>query len=228
VILVARRRIPSTRTRVGVARSRVTRARLFVPDGRRARSEATDELVAPVEDELPVEANVATDPEGAVGGAGALLDGLGIAGVVDGLGAGVGGGDTVGTGTGGGGIVGVGTGRGAGAGAGGGGVGTGSETVGRETVIGGRPTSPSACAESTPAAAAAVETARVRANFVSRRTLPYARRTEVRPLRLRASVNRARACSSAGERPLHTREVTGSIPVTPIAGRSPASAAPKP
>jgi hypothetical protein len=142
-----------------------------VPDGRRARSEATDELVAPVEDELPVEANVATDPEGAVGGAGALLDGLGIAGVVDGLGAGVGGGDTVGTGTGGGGIVGVGTGRGAGAGAGGGGVGTGSETVGRETVIGGRPTSPSACAESTPAAAAAVETARVRANFVSRRTL---------------------------------------------------------
>jgi hypothetical protein len=24
------------------------------------------------------------------------------------------------------------------------------------------------------------------------------------------------ACSSAGERPLHTREVTGSIPVTPI------------
>jgi hypothetical protein len=32
-----------------------------------------------------------------------------------------------------------------------------------------------------------------------------------------ANLRSARACSSAGERPLHTREVTGSIPVTPIA-----------
>ena len=32
----------------------------------------------------------------------------------------------------------------------------------------------------------------------------------------RGSVRRLGACSSAGERPLHTREVTGSIPVTPI------------
>src|SRR5439155_21377283 len=37
-----------------------------------------------------------------------------------------------------------------------------------------------------------------------------------------------RACSSAGERPLHTREVPGSIPGTPIARHASTAAAPSP
>ena len=106
--------------------------------------------------------------------AGLLVAGAGAAGVagVAGMagGAAVGGVGTAGAGTGPGtGAGGIRGGAGAGTG-GGGGVGMGRETVGRETVIGGRPTSPSACAESTPAAAAAQETASIRARVEIRRT----------------------------------------------------------
>jgi hypothetical protein len=184
VILAARRRPPSTWTRVGVARSRVTRARRFVPDdGGPARSESPDELVAPVEGELPLDEDGAAEPEEAGGAAGVPVEGLGGAGDGDGgVGAGVGSG-TVGAGGGGGRIVVTGTGSGSGAGGGGGGVGSGSgsETVGSETVIGGRPTSPSACPENRPAAAVAHETANTPARFVSRR-MTYTGRTEVRPV----------------------------------------------
>jgi hypothetical protein len=201
-ILAARRRLPSPRTRVDVARSRVTRARRFVPDdGGPARSEAPGEGVAPVEGELPLDGNVAAGPEETGGAAGVPVEGLGGGG-----GGGVGAGVGSGSGSGGGG-GGSGSGSGSGAGGGGGGSGSetvGSETVGSETVIGGRPTSPSACAESTPAAAVADETARIRAKFVRRRmcrmvtlnrnrspaqkVTRYAGRTEVRPRRSRATV----------------------------------------
>jgi hypothetical protein len=158
-------------------------------DGGPVRSEAPDGLVAPADGEPPLDEGVAADPEEA-GGAGVPVEGLGSAGAGAGVGAGIGS-DTVGAGRGG--IAGVGTGSGSGSGngngAGGGGggdVGSGSETVGSETVIGGRPTSPSACAENRPAAAVTHETARIRANFVSRR-MTYTGRTEVRPRRLRAT-----------------------------------------
>jgi hypothetical protein len=45
---------------------------------------------------------------------------------------------------------------------------------------------------------------------------PRDRQAGSQPSRPRATVGVNWACSSAGERPLHTREVTGSIPVTPI------------
>jgi hypothetical protein len=165
-------------------------------DGGPVRSEASDELVAPVDDELSLDGDVAADPEEAVGGAGVPVEGLVGAGAGggDGVGAGAGmGSDTVGGGGGGGEISGSGSGAGGGGGGGGGGRGSetvGSETVGSETVIGGRPTSPSACAENRPAAAVAHETANIRAKFVSRR-MTYTGRTEVRPRRLRDTVNRS-------------------------------------
>jgi hypothetical protein len=97
-------------------------------------------------------------PEGVVVGAGV---GVGVGALVVGRG--------TGTGLGAGGRFGAGGGGGSGTGAGG--VGVGSVTVGSETVIGGRPTWPSARAESTPAVAAAQETASVRTR-VDRRIKP--------------------------------------------------------
>jgi len=78
VILATRRRLPASCTRVGVARSRVTRARRFVLDdgGRYARSEAPDELVAPRDAELPLDEDGGTDPAEADGATGVAVDGL--------------------------------------------------------------------------------------------------------------------------------------------------------
>jgi hypothetical protein len=104
---------------------------------------------------------------------GGEVAGLAPEGVVGaGMGVGVGAlavGRGTGTGVGAGGSLGAGGGGGSGTGAGEGGA--GRVTVGTETVIGGRPTWPSARAESTPAVAAAQETASVRTR-VDRRIKP--------------------------------------------------------
>jgi hypothetical protein len=157
VILAALVRLPLRRTRAVFARSRVTRAG---PAG----LDAVDvDRVA--EEEAP---SCVGEPIG--GGAAGLIPAE-----ADGVGAGVGvatpagaagTGTGTGTGTGAAGSFGAGTGAGGGGGSGGGtgagGGGVGRVTVGSETVIGGRPTCPSARAESTPAVAAAKKTASVR------------------------------------------------------------------
>jgi hypothetical protein len=159
VILAARRCFPCTRTRLDVARSRVTRPR----------------RLARLEEELPVDEDVANELDEPVGrgtalppveGVGAAPAPLGAAGTV---GAGIVGAGAI---AGAGGIVGVGVSTGGGGGGGGVG-GSGREMVGTETVIPGTPTSPSACADSTPAAAAAHETASIRAAGPTRLAITF-------------------------------------------------------
>jgi hypothetical protein len=148
------------------------------------------------------------DPGDDGGGAGAAGGGLGAGGIGGGRGG-------IGTLT-----VGSGGGGGAGGTGGGGGacvvVGSGSDSVGTETV--GSSTWPSACAVSTPARPPAhASAAAANAALSLFATVPLGRCNGARVLAVTRYCGLPRACSSAGERPLHTREVTGSIPVTPIA-----------
>jgi hypothetical protein len=164
VILAAVRRFPTVRARREVASIRVTLARRAGCGvrGPVLEEELTNELGDSV-------GNGAGGLPAAVAGVAAVGDATAAGGVTAAGGAtaaggcaGTGMGRGMGTG-GAGGIV------GAGGGGGGGVVGIGRETVGSDTVMGGKPTSPRACAESTPAAAATKQTAIIRATVGIRR-----------------------------------------------------------
>jgi hypothetical protein len=109
-------------------------------------------------------------------------------------------------------------GTGGGGGVGGAGVvGTGSETVGTETVTG-RSTWPSACAERTPASTPVNASAKPNTAVLAFLAIPLCKTQRRTRSCGYALCCRPGAHSSAGERPLHTREVPGSIPGAPIQG----------
>jgi hypothetical protein len=165
VILAAVLRLPLRRTRVVVARSRVTRAG---PAGLNTPGRAVDEEVPTVLGD-PIGGGAAAGLPGAGAGvlAGVPAEGGVTAGVAAAGGVTAGGVTAGGVGTETDGRVTRGGGGGGGSGAGGV-VAVGSVTVGSDTVIGGRPTWPRARAESAPAVAAAQKRTSVRARVERR------------------------------------------------------------